>query len=200
MTDRSGGWEAAAAAFEATRSAVGATTVGAWARRHLRPGALVLDAGCGTGLPVSAALLAAGLRLHAIDAAPSMVAAFRRNFPGVPAACEAIEESGLFGCRFEAIVAVGLLFLLDAQAQEELIARFADALAPGGRLLFTAPACACAWPDSLTGGPSLSLGGDRYAELLRIAGLGLVETMDDEGGNHYFHARRPDRPAPVRSC
>jgi SAM-dependent methyltransferase len=195
MTDRSQGWDAVAAPFQRMRSGAGATTVGTWARRCLRPGALVLDAGCGSGIPISAALLAAGMRLHAVDAAPSMIAAFRRNFPGVETACEAVEDSCFFDLKYDAIVAVGLLFLFDDAAQARLIARFGDALAPGGRLLFTAPVDPCSWPDSLTGRTSLSLGRDGYSRLLRKAGLSLVETLEDEGGSHYFHALRSGRPA-----
>jgi 2-polyprenyl-3-methyl-5-hydroxy-6-metoxy-1,4-benzoquinol methylase len=44
----------------------------------------VLDLGCGSGLPITRVLVDEGLDVHALDGAPSMVAASRRNQPQVP--------------------------------------------------------------------------------------------------------------------
>ncbi|WP_202845203.1 class I SAM-dependent methyltransferase [Luteimonas saliphila] len=189
--DPSNGYEAVASAFMARRgqSAIGVATVRAWAR-SLPPRASILDLGCGDGVPISAALLEDGFDLHGIDASPSLVAAFARRFPRAPVACEAVEDSRLFGRTFDGAIAVGLVFLMPGDAQAALIDRVARALAPGGRLLFTAPAQACTWTDILTGAPSRSLGAAVYAALLSGAGLELAAEFRDEGQNHYFDSRR----------
>jgi 2-polyprenyl-3-methyl-5-hydroxy-6-metoxy-1,4-benzoquinol methylase len=83
MTDRSNGYEGVAAEFLSGRggprsSGVGAKSVREWAR-SLPQGAAVLDLGCGTGLPITVVLVSEGLNVHAVDAAPSFVEAFRER-------------------------------------------------------------------------------------------------------------------------
>lgn len=155
----------------------------------------MLDLGCGSGVPVSAVLREAGLTVYGLDASPSMVAAYRRRFPGARIACEAVEDSRFFDRSFDGVVGVGLLFLLPGDAQRKLIRKVAAVLNLGGSFLFSAPAQVCEWDDMLTGRPSRSLGKAAYeAEALEV-GLSLVGEHQDEGENHYFELRRP-RSAP----
>jgi SAM-dependent methyltransferase len=189
--DSSNGYEAVASEFMMRReqSGVGVATVRAWAR-SLEPGASILDLGCGHGAPISAALMDDGFVVYGIDASPSLTATFRSRFPRAHVACEAIEDSSFFSRKFDAVIAVGLMFLLSADMQDRLIRRIARALNSGGRFLFTSPAEACAWKDALTGQRSLSLGAETYKELLSKAGLALVEEYLDEGDNHYYESRK----------
>lgn len=188
--DPSRGWDAIAHRFIAARSDLGADIVRQWAGR-LPPGAAVLDIGCGSGAPIADALVAAGFRVFGVDASPTLVAEFRRRLPSAEVVCEPAETGRLFDRRFDGAVAIGLLFLLPAEAQRAVIARVAGALQPGGRFLFTAPRQACDWTDSLTGQPSRSLGEDEYRRVLDQAGLRLTGSQTDAGGNHYFDAGRP---------
>ena len=127
-----------------------------------------------------------GLDVFGIDASPTMVKAFRQNFPDTPVACEAAEESLFFNRLFDGIVAWGLLFLLPEVAQETIIQKSAKALRTGGRFLFTAPEKKVQWKDGMTDQLSISLGAERYKELLTVSGLSLLEELEDEGENHYF--------------
>src|SRR5262249_38052916 len=107
MTDRSNGYERVAAEFLAGRcrapsTAIGTRAVRDWARMLPR-GAVVIDLGCGTGLPITKVLVSEGLNVYAIDAAPSFVEAFRHNLPKVPVACESVEDSSFFDRTFEGI-------------------------------------------------------------------------------------------------
>lgn len=189
--DRSNGYEALAAEFIARRdrSSIGAATVRRWAK-SLPPNAAVLDLGCGSGEPISTALITAGIAVSGVDASPTLVAAFRRRFPQAEVACEAAEDSSYFGRSFDGVVAVGLIFLLSAEAQEKLIRRVARALKPGGRFLFTAPIQTYTWTDILTGRQSISLGEQKYKLSLSEAGLHEVGEYEDEGGSHYYDAAR----------
>jgi len=88
--DGSSGYEAVANIYIAgrgTRSrvgeSIGAAVVKAWADAF-PPGATVLDLGSGPGEPSTRILQEAGLTAYAVDASPTMVAAFRERFPGVP--------------------------------------------------------------------------------------------------------------------
>ncbi|MGQ0702713.1 MAG: class I SAM-dependent DNA methyltransferase [Gemmatimonadales bacterium] len=197
--DPSHGYEARADQFMAgrTHSQVGATVVREWARR-LPPGSAVLDLGCGPGVPIAQVLIDAGLAVHAIDASPAMIAAFRKRFPGVPSECNAVEKSAFFGKRFEGVVAWGLMFLLPPGAQARLIRKVARALKPDGRFLYTSPSLRCEWRDNLTGTRSVSLGSDRYRTILAAAGLHLLGEQDDEGRNHYYFTVKPE-PGPSGS-
>jgi SAM-dependent methyltransferase len=191
--DRSNGYEAVSEEFLARRGSssrsagIGVKEVRKWARTLPR-GSSVIDLGCGPGFPITALLVDEGLHVFGVDAAPSFVAAFQRNLPGTPIACEAVQESRLFDRTFDAVLAWGLMFLLQAEDQHRLIRRFAGILVPGGRLLFTSPAKPAVWSDAMTGLESLSLGAEQYRKLLGAVGISVAEEYEDEGENHYFDA------------
>ena len=186
--DQSHGWDEIAERFMAVRSDAGAGLVSAWAKNNLSPGGSVIDVGCGSGIPVAQALIDAGYDFFGIDASPAMIAAFHQWQPDAQIACETAQESALFDRLFDGAIAIGLLFLLSADEQREVIGRVAGALKPGGRFLFSAPREECEWPDALTGRLSRSLGAQAYDRLLRASGLHLLECSIDEGGNNYFDA------------
>jgi SAM-dependent methyltransferase len=194
MMDRSNGYERVAAEFLAGRGSartrskgIGVEAVRDWARTLPR-GAAIIDLGCGPGFPVTEVLVSEGLQVYAVDASPSFVEAFRQNLPGIPVAWEAVEDSVFFDRTFDAAIAVGLIFLLGAEEQRRLIARVADILVPGGRLLFTSCVGAepLTWNDVMTGLESRSLGAAEYRRQLAAVGLSVIGEYEDEGQNHYF--------------
>ena len=158
-----------------------------WASTLPRGGS-VIDLGCGPGFPITAVLVDEGLHIFGVDAAPSFVAAFQRNLPGTPIICEAVQDSRFFNRTFDAALAWGLIFLLQAEDQHRLIERIAEILVPGGRLLFTSTAKPAVWNDAMTGSESLSLGAEQYRKLLGAVGMSVTEEYEDEGENHYFDA------------
>jgi SAM-dependent methyltransferase len=158
-----------------------------WART-LPNGSSVIDLGCGPGFPITALLVEEALQVFSVDAAPSFVAVFQRNLPGVPILCEAVQDSKMFDRTFDAVLAWGLIFLLRIEDQHRLIRRFAEILVPDGRLLFTAPARPAVWMDSMTDLESVSLGAAQYRKLLGAVGLTVTGEYEDEGENHYFDA------------
>ena len=149
---------------------------------------MVVDVGCGSGVPVSQVLVDEGLQVCGIDASPKLMSAFRRRFPTAPWACESAESSGFFDQCFDGAAAVGLLFLLSEEGQRRLILRIAERVRPGGRFLFSAPQQACSWNDALTNRPSVSLGTEAYQDTLAKGGMYVESGEGDEGGNHYFDA------------
>ncbi len=191
--DKSNGYEEVASHYVAGRGravgGIGASVVAEWSRT-LPPAATVLDLGCGTGVPISQVLIERGFLVHGVDAAPTLVAAFRDRFPDVPVECAAVEDSDFFGKEFDAVVAVGLFFLLDEQRQLQLIEKIAGALPSGGHLPFTAPRQICSWMDGMTDRTSFGLGFDVYREALQTRGMSLIGTQLDEGENHYYIARK----------
>jgi SAM-dependent methyltransferase len=195
MTDRSNGYEGMAAEFLARRGnpqtrsegTIGVKAVRKWAQ-SLPPGATVIDLGCGAGFPITEVLVTEGLNVYAIDAAPSFVAAFRRNLPGIPVACEGVEDCTFFDRTFEGVLAWGLMFLLPAEEQRRLIQRIADILVTGGRLLFTSPDEPQVWNDAMTGLESRSLGAAEYRKLLSRSGLSIINEYYSD--DCYFDAAK----------
>ena len=192
--DRSNGYEAVSEEFLARRgnsttrsTGIGVKEVRKWAKT-LRRGSSVIDLGCGPGFPITVILVEEGLQVFGVDAAPSFVAAFRRNLPGIPIVCESVLESSFFDRTFDAVLSIGLMFLLRTEEQHQLIRRFADILLPGGRLLFTSTAKPAVWNDAMTGSESVSLGAEEYRKLLGSAGISVAKEYEDVGESHYFDA------------
>jgi SAM-dependent methyltransferase len=86
------------------------------------------------------ALIEDGFIIYGIDASPNSDGGVSQPFPHPDVTCEGVEGSSFFGRTFDGILAVGLIFLLPADEQRDLIRRVAQALNPGGRFLFTSPA------------------------------------------------------------
>ncbi|HTZ46184.1 MAG TPA: class I SAM-dependent methyltransferase [Verrucomicrobiae bacterium] len=194
MIHRSNGYERIAKEFLGHRGScrsngIGVSAVRAWAQ-VLPRGVAVLDIGCGPGFPITEVLVAEGLKVFAVDAAPSFVEAFRRNLPNIPVVCEAVQDSTFFSRTFDAVLAWGLLFLLSPDDQHQLIQRISEILVPGGRLLFTASAVPAVWNDAMTGLESRSLGAEEYWRRLAAAGLSVMSEYEDEGENHYYDVRK----------
>lgn len=177
--------------MRARRGHIGPEVVRDWAR-EFPAGAEVLELACGHGV-ISQVLVDEGLRLYAIDASPTLLAAFRKRFPDVQTECAAAEDSSYFGRTFDGVIAWGLIFLLPEETQRVVLARMARALKPGGRLLFTAPRGAVTWTDSLTGLESRSLSVEEYDLLLRALGLDIEPGRSDVGDNYYYSATKSVR-------
>jgi SAM-dependent methyltransferase len=192
--DLSNGYESVSEEFLARRGnsgtrsiAIGVKEVRKWAQT-LPHGSSVIDFGCGPGFPITVVLVEEGLQVFGVDAAPSFVAAFQLNLPGTPVLCESVLESKFFDRTFDAVVSIGLMFLLKAEEQRRLIGKFADILVPGGRLLFTSTAKPHVWNDAMTGLESISLGAEEYRKLLEAVGVSVAKEYEDVGENHYFDA------------
>jgi SAM-dependent methyltransferase len=197
--DLSNGYESVSAEFltrrgsSRTRSdAIGVKEVRDWAKTLPR-GSSVIDLGCGPGFPITVVLVEEGLQAFGVDAAPSFVSAFQRNLPGTPIVCESVLASSFFDRTFDAVLSIGLMFLLKAEEQQRLIRRFADILVPGGRVLFTSTARPHVWTDGMTGLESISLGAEKYRELLGAAGISVAAEYEDVGESHYFDAFKGKR-------
>jgi len=188
--DMSNGYDAVAEDFMSIRSSTGVKTVRKWMAK-LPDGGSVLDVGAGAGEPITAALIEAEFNVSAIDASPNMVAAFQQRFPDVDVACEAAEDSQFFNRTFDGVLAIGLVFLLPADRQRTLITHMAEAVKPGGYLLFSAPQQVGNWDDVLTGRRSCSLGGEEYRQIIADAGLVIEGEHVDEGQSYYYDACKP---------
>ena len=122
-------------------------------------------------MAISQVLVEEGFTVYGIKASTKLISAFRKRFPNVHAECAAVEDSEFFHRTFDGVVAWGLMFLLPTDIQIVVIRKVAKALNPRGKFLFTSPAQAVTWHDSLTGRESISLGDERYEQTLGAEGL-----------------------------
>jgi SAM-dependent methyltransferase len=102
--------------------------------------ATVLDAGCGTGR-VAIELVRRGITAVGVDLDAAMLATARRKGPHVEwhhldlASLDLRDDRGARR-RFDVVVAAGnVIIFLRPGSEPEVVARLADHLAPGGRLI-----------------------------------------------------------------
>ena len=174
---------------ERDKSLVGYKIVQQWAN-SLPAAAEVIEIACGGGYPVSKQLVETGLRLWAIDSSATLITKFNERFPDVVIQCERFQDSHFFSRKFDAALAVGLIFLLPEPEQSLLINKVAAILKPKGRFLFTAPTQIGTWRDLNTGIECLSLGQQRYQTMLESSDLNIVASYEDAGKNHYYEAKK----------
>lgn len=190
LQDASNGYEARADAYVAARSRdMGLDIVRNWAKR-IPPGSRILDLGCGHGVPLADALAKDGFALCGVDASPTLLSAYKDNIPGAQTELSRVQESTFLDASFHGILAWGLLFLLDPVDQELIIGRVGSALMKKGTFLFTAPSQEVEWEDVLTQQTSRSMGTANYNRMLRNHGMWVEAEIEDEGGNHYYIARK----------
>jgi 2-polyprenyl-3-methyl-5-hydroxy-6-metoxy-1,4-benzoquinol methylase len=170
-------------------SLVGVRTADRWAR-SLKPNSNVLEIGCGGGIPVTQTLVDAGLNLWAIDSSPTLVAAFRDRYPDIPVKCVSVLESDFFQRKYDAVISIGLIFLLNEEGQFKMLRRVSETLHPGGSFLFTAPVEVGEWADVVTGNKCITLGEDVYLGALRSSGFEEVKCYCDRGKNNYYEIKK----------
>jgi 2-polyprenyl-3-methyl-5-hydroxy-6-metoxy-1,4-benzoquinol methylase len=73
--------------------------------------------------PISEALYREGFAIYGVDASETLIARFRERFPGATVECNSVEESQFFNRTFDAVVAWGLMFILPADTQRNLISK-----------------------------------------------------------------------------
>ncbi len=151
--------------------------------------ASALDAGCGTGR-VAIELARRGVDVVGVDLDPGMLATARRTAPELSWVEADLADLDL-GRRFDVVVAAGnVMIFVDPGTEATVVARLADHLVPGGRLV---------------AGFSLQRGGydlERYDADGAAAGLELEDrfaTWDRDpwvaGGDYAVSVHRAAGPA-----
>ena len=180
--------------YASERSSRGGITEVTALAAALAPGARVLDIGCGDGVPLTRALVDLGCDVVGVDSSARMLERFRANCPGARCYCGPIQSCDLGTERpFDAAIAWGVLFHLPHAEQAEAIARVADLLVPGGRLLFTSGNEEGATEGAPMNGVRFrywSFDVEGYRRLLASHGLELTSVAVDAGNNTYYSATK----------
>jgi ubiquinone/menaquinone biosynthesis C-methylase UbiE len=165
---------------------------------RLKPGANILDLGCGTGLPIARFFINEGLRVTGIDGSSKMLEYARKNVP--EASFKQMDMRNLaIDKKFEAVIAWHSSFHLPIEDQRNLFGKISDWLLPGGLLLFTSgPDQGEVWGNN--GGQDIyhaSLTSLEYRKILEDQGLTiLIHNIEDQkaGGATVWLARYGNAP------
>jgi SAM-dependent methyltransferase len=157
-------------------------------------GSLVLDVGCGNGLPITRALLSSGHRVVGLDSSNVMLARFRSNCPEAFAVRGIVQSCPFADCMFDAAVAWGVMFHLEPDDTVITIANASRVLKRGAPFLFTSGDV-----DDFDGTEStmngvvfryFSYSVDNYRRVLRDHGFTLIDFHTDSGSNGYYLAKK----------
>ena len=161
----------------------------------IRVGGRVLDIGCGSGQPLTRALLASGHRIVGLDSASNMLRRFRANCPDTPAVKAVVQACPFAADVFDAAIAWGVMFHLKQAEQMLAIASVSRVLRPGSPFLFTAGDV-----DDDSGDHVGVMNGvefhyysfsiDRYRSVLGDHRFTLVDLHRDSGTNLYYLAQK----------
>lgn len=149
----------------------------------LPAGAAVLDIGCGSGLPIARELIQRGFDVTGVDGAPTMLAQFQRNLPGIAAHLADMRHLSLGRC-FAGILAWDSFFHLSPEDQRGMFSRFQAHAAPGAALMFTSGDAEGEAIGELEGDPLYhgSLDPEEYWSLLADAGFAVIAHIAKDPG------------------
>ena len=159
----------------------GQIDAGEWLIGQLDPGAHVLDAGCGTGLPTIRQLLDAGLAVTGIDISEVMLRLARRNVPQADLRRLDLAEVGTQLGTFEAVTAFFSLLMLPKAEIPAVLGNLRDVLVPGGLLaLAMVEADLDDVPIDFLGGPIRVTGypRDELADVVTDSGFEVTDLKD----------------------
>lgn len=161
----------------------------------IAPRSRVLDIGCGTGVPLTQALLDRGHRVVGIDSAGEMLERFRGSCPTTPAARGLAQALPFASAAFDAAIMWGVMFHLPQPDQMAAIASVSRVLRPGAPFLFTSAdiheaAGHLGAPMNGVDFVYFSFTVDGYTRVLAEHGLTFVDFHTDAGKNDYYFAKK----------
>lgn len=157
-------------------------------------GSLILDLGCGNGVPITKALVEKGHRVVGLDSSSGMLAHFRRNLPGTPAVRGDARNCPFVSATFDAAISWGMMFHLTPIEQAMVFASVSSVLKPNALFLFTAAEIADGTDEGITGemnGITFRYYAVRsYRPVLADHGFRLIDVDDDPGVSTYYLAAK----------
>ena len=157
--------------------------------RPLRPGARILDCGCGFGRPIAEYLIGSGFDVTGLDASSRLLAFAEERLPGLKIIRGDMRTADVPG-GYSAIVAWDSVFHLPRADHEPLFRRFHSWLVPSGRLLISLGGSGDEGFTSEMHGESFFYSGYEPEEALRNlerAGLRVIRwEVDDPGSRGHI--------------
>jgi SAM-dependent methyltransferase len=159
-------------------------------------GSLVLDVGCGNGIPITRALLAGGQRVVGLDSSREMLTRFRHNCPEAFAVQGVVQSCPFADCMFDAAVAWGIMFHLKPVAAISAISSVSRVVRAGAPFLFTAGDVDGLDEEGIMNGVTFryySYSVESYRRILGDHGFALVDVHTDNSNNTHYLAKKLSR-------
>jgi SAM-dependent methyltransferase len=157
-------------------------------------GALLLDVGCGNGIPISRALLSEGHRVVGLDSSSAMLARYKQNCPEAFAVRGIVESCPFADGVFDAAVAWGVMFHLNPEDAIRAIANISHILKRSAPFLFTSgdEDCLDAKEGTMNGVTFryFSYSAHSYRRILSDYRFTMVDIHADSGKNTYYLAKK----------
>jgi len=146
------------------------------AMSYLKPGACILDLGCGMGEPIARYFIEQGFDVMGIDGSEKQIDLAKTRLPQGQFRIADMRDLNL-GEKFDLVIAWHSFFHLPQDDQRAMFETFANHLNKGGILLFTSgPDAGEVWGEN--GGENLyhaSLSPSEYKDLLSDHGFSLLD-------------------------
>ncbi|MGW5052982.1 class I SAM-dependent DNA methyltransferase [Actinokineospora sp. NPDC004072] len=126
----------------------------AWLIEQLRPGARVLDLGCGSGLPTARQLVDAGMSVVAVDESPVMLELAHEQAPGADYRLGDLRDVSDLGAFDAAVAFFALLMLPKADIEATLRALRNQLTGPGLLLISMVQGDFDTFPVNFLGAPT----------------------------------------------
>ena len=158
-------------------------------------GSLVLDIGCGNGIPITRTLLSARHRVVGLDSSSAMLARFRQNCPQAAFAVRGIVQASPFvDGVFDAALAWGVMFHLTPEDAIQAIANVSRIVKSGAPFLFTSgDGDGREGKEDTMNGVTFryySYSVESYRRILGDHGFVLMDVHQDSGQNTYYLAKK----------
>ena len=165
----------------------------------LPPGARIMDAGCGCGVPITSYLVGLGFKVVGLDGSARLLEFARVAVPGAQFILGDMRTADLVG-SFDAIVAWDSVFHVPRSEHREVFRRFRSWLRPGGGLLVSLGGSADAELRSQMHGATFFYSAHEPSEALRLLeGVGFQiehwELDDPSSRGHIAVLARRDADA-----
>jgi SAM-dependent methyltransferase len=155
---------------------------------------LVLDVGCGNGIPITRTLLSGGHRVIGLDSSSAMLASFKHNCPKASAVRGMIQSCPFADCMFDAAVAWGVMFHLNPEDAIKAIANVSRIVKRRAPFLFTSgDADGFDGKESKMNGVTFwyfSHSVPSYRRILGDYGFTLEDVHADSGNNTCYLAKK----------
>ena len=154
----------------------------------LKPGALILDIGCGAGVPVDKYLFDKGFKITGMDISEKQIELAKKNLPNCSFEVKDMSEVGEGEYHVDAVVSFYAIFHIPREMHLDLFKKINAFLPRGGYLLVTMGSSDWEGSEDFHGTEMWwsHYGAEKNEEIIKQAGFKIIQNeIDDSGGEKH---------------
>lgn len=155
----------------------------------LKPGATVLDIGCGAGIPVDKYLVGKGFKVVGLDISEKQIKLARKNLPRTEFEVKDMADLDASAYQVDAVISFYAIFHIPKEQHQGLLEKINSFLPDGGSILITMGASEWEGEDKDFYGGKMwwsHFGPEKNKEILKKAGFKLLfNEIDISGGEKH---------------